>query len=124
MDTLTVYHAFGWSGVTVSDIYATTNFFTPPSAQAILDVGSSSMMSCRFWWDSEPGPFWGPHAKVQPAEETKGEEWREKYEDEWRAGRTVRSDEEYLPCTYYPFSPEWQEKVRKTLLDLAHRGFA
>ncbi|OLP94271.1 hypothetical protein AK812_SmicGene23716 [Symbiodinium microadriaticum] len=105
MDTLTVYHAFGWSG-------------------AILDVGSSSMMSCRFWWDSEPGPFWGPHAKVQPAEETKGEEWREKYEDEWRAGRTVRSDEEYLPCTYYPFSPEWQEKVRKTLLDLAHRGFA
>ena len=50
---------------------------------------------------SQPGPFWGPYAKVQPAEETKGKEWREKvYEDEWKAGRTVRSDEEYLPCTY------------------------
>ena len=29
-----------------------------------------------------------------------------------------------MPCTYYPFSPEWQEKVRKTLWDLSHRGFA
>ncbi|OLQ12646.1 hypothetical protein AK812_SmicGene3407 [Symbiodinium microadriaticum] len=61
---------------------------------------------------------------VQPAEEMKGKEWREKvHEDERKAGRTVRSDEEYLPCTYYLFSPEWQEKVRKTLWDLAHRRF-
>ena len=74
---------------------------------------------------SQPGPFWGPHARVQPAEEETGKEWREKvYEDTWKAGRTIRSDEEYLQCTYYPFSPEWQEKVRKELLDLAHRGFA
>ena len=27
---------------------------------------------------SQPGPFWGPHARVEPAEETKGKEWREK----------------------------------------------
>ena len=73
---------------------------------------------------SQPGPFWGPHARVQPAEEA-GKEWREKvYEDTWKAGRTIRSDGEYLQCTYYLFSPEWQEKVRKELLDLAHRGFA
>ena len=73
---------------------------------------------------SQPGPFWGPHARVQPAEEA-GKEWREKvYEDTWKAGRTIRSDEEYLQCTYYLCSPEWQEKVRKELLDLAHRGFA
>ena len=73
---------------------------------------------------SQPAPFWGPRAKIQPPEESKGKEWREKvYEDEWKAGRTVRSDEEYLPCTFYPFSPEWQEKVQKTLWSLSHRGF-
>ena len=27
-------------------------------------------------------------------------------------------------CTYYPFSPEWQEKLREELLTLANRGFA
>ena len=38
-----------------------------------------------------------------------------------KAGR--RSDEKYLPGTYYPFSIEWKEKVQKTLWSLAHRGF-
>ena len=28
---------------------------------------------------------------------------------------------EYLECTYYPFSPGWQEKLREELLNLAHR---
>ncbi|CAE7681231.1 unnamed protein product [Symbiodinium sp. CCMP2456] len=52
-------------------------------------------------------------------------EWLDKtYEESWKVGRTIGSDEKYLECTYYPFSPEWQEKVRKDLLDLAHRGFA
>ena len=39
------------------------------------------------------------------------------------ARRDPDSDEEYLPCNYYPFSPEWPEKVQKTLWNLAHRGF-
>ncbi|OLP77140.1 hypothetical protein AK812_SmicGene42834 [Symbiodinium microadriaticum] len=74
---------------------------------------------------TQPGPFWGARVRVQPAEEEPGKEWRERIsEDTWKAGRTIRSDEKYLDCTYYPFSPEWQEKVRKELLDLAHRGFA
>ncbi|OLQ03254.1 hypothetical protein AK812_SmicGene13798 [Symbiodinium microadriaticum] len=74
---------------------------------------------------TQPGPFWGARARVQPAEEEPGKEWRERIsEDTWKVGRTLKSDEKYLECTYYPFSPEWQEKLRKELLDLAHRGFA
>ncbi|OLP78410.1 hypothetical protein AK812_SmicGene41411 [Symbiodinium microadriaticum] len=74
---------------------------------------------------AQPGPFWGARAREQPAEEEPGKEWHEKIsEDTWKAGRTIRSDEKYLECTYYPFSPEWQEKLRKELLDLAHRGLA
>ena len=74
---------------------------------------------------TQPGPYWGSRARKQPAEEEPGKEWREKVsEDIWKVGRTIKSDERYLECTYYPFSPEWQEKLRKELLDLAHRGFA
>ena len=73
---------------------------------------------------SQPGPFWGPHAKIQPAEETKGKEWREKvYEDEWKLDVRSGAMRSNLPRTFYPFSPEWQEKVQKTLWHLAHRGF-
>ncbi|CAE7455599.1 unnamed protein product, partial [Symbiodinium sp. CCMP2456] len=42
----------------------------------------------------------------------------------WRVEKKIASDEKFLDCTYYPFSPEWQEKVRKELLDLAYRGFS
>ena len=75
---------------------------------------------------SKSGKKYGPaQARGQPAEEEPGKEWREKIsEDTWKVERTIGSDEKYLECTYYPFSPEWQEKVRKELLDLAHRGFA
>ena len=74
---------------------------------------------------TQPGPFWGARAREQPAEEEPGKAWREKIsEDTWKVGRTIKSDEKYLECTYYTFSPEWQEKLRKELLDLAHRGFA
>ena len=38
--------------------------------------------------------------------------------------RLLKQDEKYLECTYYPFSPEWQEKLREELLTLANRGFA
>ena len=33
------------------------------------------------------------------------------------------ADEEYPPSKYYPLSPEWQDRVSKTLWNLAHRGF-
>ena len=73
---------------------------------------------------SAAGPFWGRRGKTQPPEETPGKEWVERvYEEEWKAGRTKQSDEEYLSCKYHPLSPEWQEKVQKTLWNLAHRGF-
>ena len=74
---------------------------------------------------TKPGPFWGVRARKQPAEEEPGKEWREKIsEDIWKVGRLLKEDEKYLECTYYPFSPEWQEKLREELLNLAHRGFA
>ena len=74
---------------------------------------------------TKPGPFWGVRARKQPAEEEPGKEWREKIsEDVWKVGRLLKEDEKYLECTYYPFSPEWQEKLREELLNLAHRGFA
>ncbi|CAE7900519.1 unnamed protein product, partial [Symbiodinium sp. KB8] len=69
-------------------------------------------------------PFWGIRARKQPAEEEPGKEWREKIsEDVWKVGRLLKEDERYLECTYYPFSPEWQEKLREELLTLASRGF-
>ncbi|CAE7250037.1 unnamed protein product, partial [Symbiodinium sp. CCMP2456] len=65
---------------------------------------------------------WRPRA--QPAEEEPGKEWTEKVsEDIWKAERKLASDEKFLDCVHYPFSPDWQDRVRKELLDLAYRGF-
>ncbi|CAE7351350.1 unnamed protein product, partial [Symbiodinium sp. CCMP2456] len=62
--------------------------------------------------------------REQPAEEEPGKEWTEQVsEDTWKAERKLASDEKFLDCVHYPFSPEWQEKVRKELLDLSYRGF-
>lgn len=63
--------------------------------------------------------------REQPPEEEPGKEWTEETsEDTWKVGRKLKSDEKFLECTYYPFSPEWQEKLRKELLELGYRGFS
>ena len=53
MDTLTVYHAYRWSGVDVSDIYATTNESPPfgpgnPGRRVLIDD------VLQIWYDPDP----------------------------------------------------------------------
>ena len=94
-----------------------------PSRKSLVNLGRRKDL--KYQRQPKPGPFWGVRARKQPAEEEPGKEWREKIsEDVWKVGRLLKEDEKYLECTYYPFSPEWQEKLREELLNLAHRGFA
>ena len=65
-----------------------------------------------------------PHGVILFALSPKSEALRPKsLEDEWKAGRTNRSDEEFPPSKYYPLTREWSERLGKALWALAHRGF-
>ena len=63
----------GASGQCRGRLKSPRNFLAqrPPDAAAEKPDGGKPT-------SSQPGPFWGPHSKIQPPEETKGKEWCEK----------------------------------------------